>query len=258
MTTPLSEFSYQGSNGNHQYYGALLDDASLREYLVARVRGRFQDTVGQRILENDFSDIATTEFEQARLSEIFRTTPAVDDWRVGECLAECFLEDNHSAIFPYPTSRDSRNPNSSPAGADLVGISMLDDNPVFIFGEVKCSTDTNTPPNVMYGKSGMVKQLEGIRDDKSISDALARWLLHKVVSLPDDQADLKDKVRGALQKYLRGEKRMIGVLIRDISPNEADLRARFEFLVNGIDGGDTILLTALYLPFEIKDLANLE
>ena len=71
MTTPLSEFSYQGSNGNHQYYGALLDDASLREYLVARVRGRFQDTVGQRILENDFSDIATTEFEQASYLKYF-------------------------------------------------------------------------------------------------------------------------------------------------------------------------------------------
>ena len=78
---------------------------------------------------------------------------------MGESLAECFLEDYEGASFPYPYSRDQRNPLASPAGPDLAGYADGGET-VFLFGEVKTTGDKSRPPGVVRD---LRRQMEMLR-----------------------------------------------------------------------------------------------
>ena len=62
----------------------------------------------------------------------------VFDWQVGEAMAEAYLVDHRQCEFPWPSGRDLRNPEASPAGADLVGfhVYMLQGEPPSIDTEL--------------------------------------------------------------------------------------------------------------------------
>ena len=61
--------------------------------------------------------------------------------------------------------RDKRTPKASLPGADLVDFVSHNGETRLVLGEVKCSSDRNTPPNVMIGRHGMTKQLETLATD---------------------------------------------------------------------------------------------
>ena len=129
------ETAYENTNEWSAYQGIVLKDGFC-EYLYSRVRARFYDIQGTESLIEEFSDIASTGFEERLLIDIFSTSPPIDDWKIGEALAECYLEDFEKVRFYYPSSRDSKNPKANLQGADLVGFVDIDEETtIFLFGE---------------------------------------------------------------------------------------------------------------------------
>lgn len=250
---------YEDNSGVSRYLGVTLEPDSLRQYLPSRVKARYDDLAGTLALVDKFKDIVTTDFQNERLIEIFTLETDPIDWKIGESIAECYLEDKCKVVFPHNTIRDARNPKSSQAGADIVGLDCSDENEViFIFGEVKTSADKDSPPNVLYGRSGMIQQLEIIKDNLNNRDILVRWLASKVLALPDGDA-LVVQFKKALKTFVENNKKVkiVGVLVRDTEPLESDLQNRFTELCKTLDGSMSVNLMGLYLPFPITDLPSL-
>src|SRR5690625_7937519 len=105
-------------------------------------------------------------FEEVHAGEV-RESP---DWAAGEALAEVGLESHRDIDLTRNKERDKRNPFASLIGADIVGFQRDGDSYRLALGEVKCSSEANWPPQVMYGRSGMIHQLENLanEDRKSV------------------------------------------------------------------------------------------
>jgi len=175
-------------------------------------------------------------------------------------LAECYLEDFEKVRFYYPSSRDAKNPKANLQGADLVGFVDVDEETtIFLFGEVKTSGDKNSPPQVMYGRSGMIDQLRDIKNNPNLRKSLIRWLGFKVKALSDDVPFKKDYQK-ALKVYLKegAEHKyfLFGILIRDTEPKDTDLKSRYESLKSDLPNGAQLKLVALYIPMPIKDMKD--
>jgi hypothetical protein len=111
------------------------------------------------------------------LGQILRSDRAVEAWRVGEAIAESYLVEHRHCEFRWPGGRDLKNPESSPAGTDLVGFQTDAATSVrFSFGEVKTSNHAEYPPSLMYGRHGLKQQLEGLRDSHAVKDVLVKYL----------------------------------------------------------------------------------
>ena len=92
------------------------------------------------------------------------------------------------------------------------GFYCEDDTVLLLFGEVKTSSDSNTPPSVMSGGSGMTWQLEQSATRLDIQHALLRWLHARCQDQP-----YRDLYRKAVKRYLASEGKellLVGVLIR--------------------------------------------
>lgn len=241
----------------HTYQGILFRSETFADYLSSRVKDRFEDYEGQQKLLDEFSELIKTDFHKEKLQEIFATTEDPRDWKIGECLAECYLEDFHNSFFPYNSGRDSRKSNASLPGADLVGFSLLEEEHRFTFGEVKTSSQNVSPPNVIYGKTGLIFQLETLKSDKKERSTLIKWLAYKIADLPDED-NVKKIFKEALTTYLNDSEKikLVGVLVRDTQPNDMDYKNRFSSLIAGVPGDLRIDLLALYLPVKIDTLKN--
>jgi len=253
------EMVYENTNGWSAYQGIVLKDG-FDEYLSSRVRARFYDIEGTETLIEEFKDIPSTGFEEQLLIDILSMSPSIEDWKIGEALAECYLEDFEKVRFHYPSSRDAKNPKANLQGADLVGfIDVDEETTIFLFGEVKTSGDKNSPPQVVYGRSGMIDQLRAIKNNLDLRRALIRWLGFKVRDLSENNPFKKDYQK-ALKIYLKegAEHKyfLFGILIRDTEPKDTDLKSRYESLKNDLSTGTQLKLIALYIPTPIKDMKN--
>jgi len=249
---------YSQKNDSGQYVGVYFEKEFAENFLSTKVSSKFYDVEGEQILSNMFADIIGTGFDNTMLSNVLSTNPYPYDWRLGECIAECYLEDNHNIHFHYNVSRDAKNLDASPTGADLVGFTKLSNDTVFLFGEVKTSTSTHYPPTVMTGRFGMICQLENIHADIEIQGELIRWVAHKVSNLENTDQFKKD-FDAALTSYYDSQKKkfvLTGVLIRDVDPNENDLKNRYTSFVKLTQGGTYLILSAIYLPIKIDKLSE--
>lgn len=115
----------------------------------------------------------------------------------------------------------------------------------FAFGEVKTSAEKAYPPGAAYGRHGLKQQMEDLRDRREVRDDLVKYLAHRAVS-----SSWKDRFRSAAGTYLRNscDVRIYGVLVRDVTPHEDDLRARVNHLEQDCPASMGIELVALYLP----------
>jgi hypothetical protein len=234
--------------------GARYSEELLATTLRERVKSLVEDVAGRAEIEGVLADLPATTFESERLGEVLAAPPAVQWWQVGEALAEAFLVDHRSCVFPWPFSRDLRNPLASPAGADLVGFNEDGAGTRFAFGEVKSSDDADTPPQVMYGRSGLVAQIEKLRDDQGTKNALVRYLGFRA-----PQADWRDQYRTATSRFLAdpNDVALFGVLIRDSAVDERDLKSRAAALAEDCPATTAIELRAKYLPNgSLKTLAT--
>ncbi len=236
---------YKYSNNNCvKYQGFSFKENGYEEYLYRRVKDKFEDAEWNETLIAEA--VKMTGFSEENFVEIFENQEEESYWRIGEVLAECVLEDFFAARFYYNSSRDAKNLRSNLTGADLVGFCNIDNDTCFLFGEVKTSSDGNNPPNVLYGKTGMIKQLEKLKDDNKKRHQLVKWIFSKSVFI--NGAFGKD-CKDAMQTYIKSQHEKVylfGVLVRDTEPNERDLKARARSLSNDVPLNMKLQLLSLY------------
>jgi hypothetical protein len=220
-------------------------DRELDDALTAEVSDIIHDLSGREVLTEIIEGIEGTGFDDSQIKSFLNSSLSPEDWRVGEALAQAFLTVHRACSFPWPASRDLRNPVSSPAGTDLVGFAQDATGYIFAFGEVKTSTEQKWPPSLIYGRHGLKQQLEDLRDSIEHKDALVRYLgLHSL------NASWMDQFKQAFKHYASSKTNVaiFGLLIRDVTPSIDDLSARTKSLANGCPQDSRIELIAIYLP----------
>jgi len=186
-----------------------------------------------------------TNFNPVTLQRILSSDYTPEDWRVGEALAEAYLIENYGCHFPWPDSRDERKAHSSLPGADLVGFRKDGSAHRFVFGEVKTSSDRENPPGTIYGRTGLKRQIEDLKEDLTIRDKLVEYLMHRIAG-----SSWLDRF---IESYLRytensSDVQIFGILVRDVPPHQNDLHARITSLGRNCYEPMSILLCAFYLP----------
>ena len=248
------------SNGssNSKYQGLKFHNDGLEKYLGERVNKRYYDMEGTAATVEEFSDLDLTGFERKSLVEIFTTHTSAIPWKIAETFVECFLEDYFDIKFPYNGSRDAKNPKANLTGADIVGMKYESDGLTLTFGEVKTSTDSSYPPSVVYGRTGLRYQINDLISNWKTRAGLIRWLNFRIKSLDERDAILPE-FRKAVAIYIKSnfeKMKLFGVLVRDVPPDEADLKNQYDGLIPNLKSQTQLELLAFYLPIKIKDLST--
>lgn len=222
----------------------------LDAVLNGQVSALVFDDQGKTDIQELLAGVAETSFEQEQLSQALSAPENVENWRVGESIAEAYLSEHRSCLFPWPDGRDERKGGSSLPGADLVGMQRDEQGDRFVFGEVKTSSEAKYPPGAVYGRTGLKQQLEDLRDKESIRHDLFKYLGHRAKG-----ATWCDRFKAASKRFLNNtsDVQLFGVMVRDVEPNVDDVRVRVEKLGNGCPEGTQIELLALYLPISTID-----
>jgi len=114
------------------------------------------------------------------------------------------------------------------------------------FGETKTSSDKNRPPQVWSGRSGLKKQLEGLRD----STAIKGHIVVRYLGIRANGATWNAAYMTAAGRYLANptDVALFGVLVRDTTPHEDDALGRANALAKGCPSDTAIGIVVLYLP----------
>lgn len=220
-------------------------EEELDEAIRGQVAALVFDDQGKADIKELLASVAETEFTQEQLVEALVDPHDIEDWRVGEAVAEAYLTEHRDCLFPWPDGRDERKSGSSLPGADLVGIQHDAKGDRLAFGEVKTAQEAKHPPGAMYGRTGLKQQLEDLRDTVEIRNGLFRYLGHRAKN-----SAWLDRFRAASKRYLvnMSDVQLFGVLVRDVDPHEDDVRVRVQKLGDNCPAGTEIELLALYLP----------
>ena len=254
VTALAPEICYSGSKHSAQWSGhAVVDEDRFKSYVTNRVKARMDDDEAQDQFAVELRGMATTGMSTEFVKNLLLAVPAEKSWAIGEAFAECVLADDETReiCWPWNLVRDRRTPRASLPGADLVGFCKEGEDVFLLFGEVKTSSDINTPPQVMNGSGGMVWQLKEDATRLDIQHALLKWLRARCIS-----AELRALYRAAVSRYVNScgkEILLVGILLRDTEPNELDVIARAEALSESLSRPTRIEITAWYLPVPIKD-----
>ena len=217
--------------------------------LDSDVRALVQDATGAKKAAALTATLNLTGFQTGNLNAVLHSGSPPKDWEVGEAYGEAYLVAHKQCHFPWSDRWDERKDKSSLPGSDLVGLQETGTpkSPSFrfAFGEVKTSTEKKCPPGVMYGKEGLKKQMEDLRDQQEIRNTLVRYLTMRAQG-----ADWEDKFKVALVRFLTESTDVVifGVLIRDVSPDERDLKTRSQNIAKKHPAKMHIELLAIYLP----------
>lgn len=251
-----STASYAGSRDGASWRGRRVDDHErFSRYLRDVVRPRVADSHSG--FEPDLRGLATTGMATEFVERLLGSIPEPEDWEIGEALAECALEDDSGweIYWPWNTVRDRRTPRASLPGTDLVGFWKQDQTALLVFGEVKTSSEAAFPPHVMYGGSGMTWQLEESARRLDIQRTLLQWLWARCSG-----THFQTLYQQAVGRFLASEGKdlmIVGVLVRDTEPNEADLRSRGIALSRTLASPTRVELLAWYLPIPISEWPKL-
>ena len=180
MTEPsLTTVRYEHQDSQVTWCGVSMEDGSgFNTFMTGDVASRLHDEEGSTEFEAHLRGLVNTEFARYNLNVILAAkVPEEHDWAVGEAIAEAYLRCEYEITWPWNMERDKRNPNASLPGADLVGFEIEGDDARLALGEVKTSTDVNTPPGVMNGRSGMIHQIDNLASNLSLICQLLKWLL---------------------------------------------------------------------------------
>ena len=231
----------------------LSEGTKFNDFMVTEVASRLHDDAGTTELKSHLASLASTGFAQENLQAILEAEhPEERDWAVGEALAEAWLSREHGVVWPWNMERDKRTPLASLPGADLVGFVTQGKETRLALGEVKCSSDSNTPPNVMTGRNGMTRQLEALATEIGLLHTLIRWLQPRCRG-----NDAEPHFNAAISVLLKSGNKAIslfGVLVRDTQPDERDLRSRGQHLGGIVQAPAKCHLLAIYLPCSIASL----
>lgn len=221
----------------------LLDREEI-EYSIEKLRALQQET-GFNANKELITDIQALENEHVE----------VQPFRIGEAYAEVILEESFICRIHWNENRDSRNPKGNKHGADLVGFIEIEEQILFLFGEVKTSSETTKrPPQVMTGENGIEKQLTNLANGKNKRQILISYLQNKCRHYPD-QHPFKTDFEASLRTYYSDNYRfqLIGVLIRDVPHDHKDISSSYKKLSQQILAHSGLKLIALYLPIPKKE-----
>jgi hypothetical protein len=246
--------AYSNSHNAISWKGLQLANGTEFETFIANeVAPRLHDESGKADFTAHLNSLASTGFAQDSLQAILEAEhPEERDWAVGEALAEAWLSRDYGVVWPWNMERDKRTAQASLPGADLVGFVTQGIETRLALGEVKSSSDKNTPPNVMTGRKGMTRQIENLATDEGLLYTLLRWLQPRCRG-NSAEPHFNAAIRTLLQS---GNKAMtlFGVLVRDTQPDERDLRKRGQHLAGIVNAPTGCHLLALYLPCSIASL----
>jgi len=250
----LANTSYESQNRQVSWRGVSMTDGDTFEsFMTNDVASRLHDEEGTEEFETHLRGLATTGFARKSLDEILAAeVPEERDWAIGEAIAEAYLGREYEITWPWNMERDKRTPKASLQGADLVGFEVNGENVRLALGEVKTSSDENTPPYVMNGRSGMTHQLDNLANNMALINQLLKWLWMRCKG-----SEHEAPFNAAITLFLDSGNRAIalfGVLVRDTQPNERDLKARGQTLAGTLHDPTTCQLIAIYLPCAIQDL----
>lgn len=246
--------AYSNSHDATSWNGVQFEDGTeFASFIANEVTPRLHDEAGRADFTAHLSGLASTGFAQDSLRAILEAEhPEERDWAVGEALAEAWLSHEHGVVWPWNMERDKRTPQASLPGADLVGFVTHGGETRLALGEVKCSSDSNTPPNVMTGRHGMARQLENLATDIGLLHTLIRWLQPRCVG---NSSELHfNAAIGLLLQSGNKAMSLFGVLVRDTQPDERDLCKRGQHLGGIVKAPAGCRLLALYLPCSIASL----
>ena len=103
----------------------------------------------------------------------------------------------------------------------------------------------------------MIYLLDAIIGNDSIKNHVIRWLRFKVIDKGASDPFRRD-FNKALYTYSKSKKvRVVGVLIRDTTPDSRDLKSAYARLTRRLNLEIYLSLTAIYLPFPIKSLKDI-
>lgn len=219
-------------------------DREERDNTLERLRA-LRDETGFEASEGLLADIQALEDESVR----------VQNFRVGEAYAEVILEQEFSCRFYWNELRDARNPKGNKTGADLIGFIEVDGEVLFLFGEVKTSSEiANRPPQVMTGADGIESQLRDLHGNRIKRQILISYLQSKMRLFPEGHPFKQDFGKGIRAYYSSPEDyHLIGVLIRDVESDERDLSRSYDRLRTQLLEPVGIKLLALYLSIQQND-----
>lgn len=227
----------------------LVADASVAALLVE----------GRSDIEPEQDDDAASAFSMDSLSphqaELLSETPRqYMPWRIGEVIAEILLAEWHSAVWVWNGDRDLKDPNASLPGADLAGFIVEPDGSArFLFGEVKTSSEDKSPPGLMSGRNGLIKQLEDLGANPRYSVVLVKWLRSRIQKGSESFA----LYQSALSNFWKRPEALVlvGCLVRDTEPNEKDVLNRAAALASTVPS-DEIALHVWHVPDAIDSLPS--
>ena len=247
---------YNNQEGQVTWNGVSMEDGDgFNTFMTSEVASRLYDAEGHNEFETHLRGLANTGFARNSLNAILAAEVAEErDWAVGEAMAEAYLNHTYGIIWPWNMERDKRNPNASLPGADFVGFEIDGDNARLVLGEVKTSSDANTPPGVMKGRSGMAHQIDNLANNLSLICQLLKWLLPRCKGTTHETTF--DVAVGLFLNSGNKAISLFGVLIRDTNPNALDLQVRGTSLAKGLQSPTTCHLIAIYLPCSISALPS--
>lgn len=257
MTAPLPvSVSYANQDKQVSWSGVSVQDGdAFSTFMTGEVASRLRDYEGRATFEAHLRGLVGTGFAHDSLEAILAAEVTEErDWAVGEAIAEAYLAREHQITWPWNMERDKRNPNASLPGADLVGFRIQGNAACLALGEVKSSTDTNTPPGVMSGRSGMIHQIDNLASNLSLLCQLLKWLLPRCKGTRHESF-----FNSAITLFLSSGNKAIalfGVLVRDTQPNALDLQSRGQSLAKRVQDPTTCHLVALHLPCTIASLPS--
>lgn len=245
---------YSNSHNATSWNGVrLADGGKFDAFMASEVASRLHDDSGKNELKSHLNSLASTGFAQDSLRAILEAEhPEERDWAVGEALAEAWLSREYGVVWPWNMERDKRTPQASLPGADLVGFVTKGSETRLVLGEVKSSTDSRTPPNVVTGRSGITRQLENLATDMGLLYTLIRWLQSRCRG-----NDAEPHFNAAISLLLQSGNKAValyGVLVRDTQPDERDLRNRGQHLGEIVKAPTWCHLLAIYIPCSIASL----
>jgi len=146
-------------NNYRSYHGIAVDEQKCRNHLQGKVKDNLLDHE-ERKNELDSLKALTQETGFNASDDLIADILALENpkleslpFRIGEAYAEVILEEAFVCRFHWNENRDARNPKGYKTGADLVGFIEVEGQVLFLFGEVKTSSETeNRPPEVMVSK----------------------------------------------------------------------------------------------------------
>lgn len=238
---------YSGS-ADHVTWDAYELDAEVVGFLKQGVlRERVADISLRDEVEADIREAAAEDVADELVRQLLTSEPDPEPWQIGEALAEVLLAEWHDAVWVWNQGRDRRTPRASLPGADLVGfLAAADGSARFLFGEVKSSEDADSPPNVVYGRHGMIQQLEDLAWRPELVWTLIRWLRARCT-----EGAALATYRSALMAHAKsGGKDLVlaGCLLRDTVPNEMDVKNRGKALAKAVSGSTSVHLRVWHLP----------